>query len=641
MKTFGVLHLFCGLGGGAVGFGRARARFGGLDGRFVTLGGVDNDPAACADFETLSGVPAYCADVAAMTPAQLLEATGGVAPDVVFTSPPCKGFSGLLGSKRVGEEKYQRLNALVFQGLWLVLETWPDHPPKLIVLENVPRIATRGAELLRKLCDLLHSYGYATNRDFHDCGEIGGLGQHRRRFLLMARHRAQVPAFVYRPPKRRVRSIGEVLGELPMPDDPRGGAMHRLPRLEWRTWVRLALIPAGGDWRALGRKDDGPWSGRGTYGIVPWSGPLGTVTANGRPGAGAFSVADPRLNDHHNHTYHVGAWDKPAGTVTSGHAPSCGGASVSDPRLPAGRFNNLYRVVRWADPSVAVTGGGTPTSGGVCVADPRLEAAAGAGAGAAGAAGAAGVDGDVGRRRGAYPFNGAFAVQDPRFNFKGSYPDLFGVLRWDAPAKTISGKAGVSQSNCPAAVADPRFTFGDGAHRNKYRIDDWNAPAGTVISSTRPGSGAPCISDPRVACAPRAGVYGVAPWEAPAPTVVGSADVHQGAAAVADPRGVGADVGPRPGALPDDDERPDPPPIIVAEDGTWHRAVTTFELAAVQSLPVFLADGRPLVLHGKSHSAWRERIAEQMLLALLAAAAGATFTLGGTGVWVEPEGARL
>ena len=37
---------------------------------------------------------------------------------------------------------------------------------------------------------------------------------------------------------------GEILEQLPLPDDPVGGPMHRISRLKWKTWVRLALIPA-------------------------------------------------------------------------------------------------------------------------------------------------------------------------------------------------------------------------------------------------------------------------------------------------------------------------------------------------------------------------------------------------------------
>lgn len=144
------LHLFCGLGGGALGFQRAG---------FETLLGVDLDAAACADFETLTGAPALVADMATLTPGELLDACGGEAPDVVFTSPPCKGFSGLLPSKRLAEPHYQALNRLVFQGLWLALETFRTRPPRWRSPVAAPRRAAGGADLLRQVQALLEGYG--------------------------------------------------------------------------------------------------------------------------------------------------------------------------------------------------------------------------------------------------------------------------------------------------------------------------------------------------------------------------------------------------------------------------------------------------------------------------------------------------
>jgi hypothetical protein len=117
--------------------------------------------------------------------------------------------------------------------------------------------------------------------------------------------------------------------------------------------------------------------------------------------------------------------------------------------------------------------------------------------------------------------------------------------------------------------------------------------------------------------------------------VTASGNVHsQGAAAVADPR------------LPDDADSG--AWVIVAEDGTWHRPLTTLELAALQGFPVRLPDGSPLVLAGRSHGRWRERIgnavpppaaqaiAEAMLLTLIASRAhGWLMAVMATSVWVR------
>lgn len=382
-------HLFCGAGGGALGFNQGTARVGALAARFRCLGGVDHDPACIRDFTRLAGVPGTVLDLfdaeqyqafhgepppagwREATPQDLQQAAQGERPDIVFLSAPCKGFSGLLNKDAAASAKYQALNQLALRGLALLLAAWGDDPPPLILFENVPRIAQRGRVLLDLIGALLRGHGYAVRETAHDCGELGGLAQHRRRFLLVARHEQKVPAFLYEPPKRRVRAIGEVLGELPMPEAVGSSPMHRLPRLTWETWVRLALIPAGGDWRDLpGRK--GTAGEYQQYGVVPWGEPAHTVTGQSAPGRGPNSVADPRW---HGDVLGVRQWGEPSGAVTGRANPTTGAFSVADPRTP--RFNNVHRVVRWDEPAPCVNGGGGPSSGAAAVADPRPWATAG------------------------------------------------------------------------------------------------------------------------------------------------------------------------------------------------------------------------------------------------------------------------
>jgi len=85
--------------------------------------------------------------------------------------------------------------------------------------------------------------------------------------------------------------------------------------------------------------------------------------------------------------------------------------------------------------------------------------------------------------------------------------------------------------------------------------------------------------------------------------------------------------------------------VVPTRDGTWHRPLTTLELAALQGLPITV-NGSPLILAGNSASAWRERIgnavpvgaasaiARHMLLTLGSVAAGRG-TFSSDAVWVE------
>jgi site-specific DNA-cytosine methylase len=629
-------HLFCGLAGGASGFNRGAARVGHSFAQFTCIGGIDNDPAAIEDFTKRAGVRGTLLDLFSRsqylafhghvppadwleaTPADIRRAAGNRRPHIVFTSPPCKGYSGLLSESRSKSAKYQALNELAFRGIWLALEAWADDPPEFFLLENVPRIQTRGHDVLEQLQRLFEAYGYATTPSTHDCGELGGLGQRRPRFLLVCRHREKVPPFLYEPPKRPLRSVGDVIWRFPLPGDAAAGPMHRMRALQWRTWVRLAFVEAGSDWRSLKKLNvtEGVLS---DYGIVParewyrtalgvqrWTDPSNTVTSEARPQNGAFSVADPRPGyTGEFQQLGVNPWDKPVGTVSGQSAPGGGAYSVADPRPPDSweghgkysitpfdaptnsvigasatgngafavadprlgdgpngpHFNNVYRVIRFDQPSMAVTAGTSPSAGGLSVADPR-----------------SGID----------------RVQGDHYLTARHY----GVLPWDGCAQAVTASAG--HDNGAFSIADPRCAWSENAHRNKLRVCDWERATPTIIAGTRPDSGALSVADPRCAMVP--------------PTALPAANQRLVA-------------------------------VIRALDGTWHRPFTTLELAALQSL---VDPGEYLELHGTSDTAWRERIgnavprdaaaaiASVMGEALLLAWAGETFALSATPVWVQP-----
>jgi len=561
--TYTALFPFCGLGAGALGFLDARVRAFGEDARFVSVGGIDNDPEACKDFVMLTKSPALCADIKTLTVEQLHGLCPNV-PDVVFLSAPCKGSSKLISDAKASEPKYAEMNRLAEVWIDLMLRAWPTLP-RLVLFENVPNLTTRAKAMLGRVKKMLRAAGYLLHDGYHECGELGGLAQRRRRWLMVARHATRVPPLLYQPPKKRVRACGEVLGPLPMPNHPDGGPMHVMPRISWLNWVRLALIPAGGDWRDLPGVVPAGKERRSVFKrheVIDWEATCGTV---GGPGSnGVANVADPRIapkvsaNAHHN-KYAVTDWEKPAKTVTGATRPGSGSPNVADPRAASEEwFNGAYGVIAWNETAGTVTGGAAPSRGRFAVADPRL-------------------------------------VPE-----KAPFDKAYGVVAWEQPARTIAGGSDV-------------------------------------------GQGAYAVADVRVKCRPRAGSYGVIPWHEAAKTVTGSACVDNGAFAVADPRTPECPVM----IIRDVKKAPSEVPVIIAADGTWHRPLTTLELAVLQGMP-WRIDGKPLKLAGHNVSAWRERIGNavpppaaraiaETMLVNLAAAETQSFTLSGDGaVWVTP-----
>lgn len=485
-------HAFVGLGGGAKGFNKANPRVGSTAAKFRCIGGVDVDGAAIRDFQRLTGARGTVLDMfdrdqyrdfhgaeppagwSEATTADIHRAAGNERPHVVFLSAPCKGFSGLLSEGKSKTLKYLALNRLTLRGVWLMLEAWKHDPVEIYLFENVPRIATRGRHLLDQIADLFRAYGYAWAETTHDCGEIGNLAQSRKRFLGVARHTEKVPTFLYEPEKRPLRAVGDVLGRMVLPGDLRAGPMHRIPSLQWKTWVRLAFVEAGSDWRSLNKLavENGylrdylivPEMRNGSLGVRAWSEPSGVVAGASRPQNGAFSIADPRFaqseawND--GHAYGVKPWDAPSATVTAKLAPGSGYGTVADPRHtgPA-KHSNEFRIVPWDRASLAVT------------------SAHGTGQG----------------------------VADPRPNWDGRHGHLH-VADWENASRTVTaGGKGVQGGYL--SVADPR----SGMARDKgdayltaghYGVVPWGNAAGAVSAAACHDNGRWSVADPRPMPAP-------------------------------------------------------------------------------------------------------------------------------------------
>ncbi len=680
-------HLFCGLGGGAKGFNEAQPRVGNMVGKFRCLGGIDVDPAAIRDFDRLAGVRGTVMDLfdrsqyiafhgnepprdwKEATPADIVRAMGGERPNIWFLSAPCKGFSGLLSEGKSKTDKYQALNRLTLRGIFLALEAYKDDPVEMFVFENVPRIANRGRHLLDQIVELLRHYGYVVAETTHDCGELGGLAQSRKRFLLVARHVEKVPPFLYEPEKKRLQSVGTVLDRMPLPGNlEHGGPMHRVPRLQWKTWVRLAFVEAGSDWRSLNKLDveDGflrdflivPEYRDDFLGVLDWNKHMGAVSGRSSPTNGRYSIADPRTFSSREGTGYLGVneWENSMGLVTANGRPGAGAFSIADPRYASGGEYGQLGVRGWGEPTGTVTGQRSPIQGGFSVADPRHEGPAKhcnefriiRWENSAGAVTSAHGSGQC--------------VSDPRPN-AGPLFSKYAVTDWKGRTGTVIG----GDDSGAYAVADPRSASGFGG-KGKYIVTPYGSNANTVISGSTTGNGAFAVADPRAGLQRgkgddylTGGHYGVVRYDDPSGAVSASANHDNGRWSVADPR------------MPSPDDKM--VAFIRSIDGTWHRPFTTLELAALQSLidPEEMWSPDPRIqreidtfdaanlaaalrvfrLDGESDSAWRERIgnavppaaaraiAEVMGTTLLLAWNGETFVLSAMPIWVRSVAVAL
>lgn len=441
-----VVHLFAGSGGCTLGFKRAG---------FRSLGSFDSDPKACRDLERLTGGPAFCEDLARLTNERLRELTGDRAPRVVIMSPPCKKFSGCLPEEMASSDDYEEMAKLAWVGVVLATEGWVDRPA-FIVIENVTGITTRGADVLAKLIALLLRAGYTIDQSTHDCGEIGGLAQHRDRYLLVARLPERAPNSLRRPPAQRVRAVGEVLGQLPSPVTDHGDELHELPELIPINWLRLACVDPK---RVVSRHSKGDWRDIPARvriaGVAPPADPRpDRMKTPPRPGSRKAKGAPDDLG--------VGAWDEPHTTIRGRQDVQSSRASVADPRVAEtaiserkSRKNGGRGVEAWDKPAHSILGEGSVENCRVSTADPRL--------GCEPRKGVYGVNDDeapaatvLGHHR---HDNATGSVTDPRVGKVAGWRSdphrsTLGVVDSAGPAPTIRGHH--HARNAPAALTDDR-----------------------------------------------------------------------------------------------------------------------------------------------------------------------------------------
>jgi DNA (cytosine-5)-methyltransferase 1 len=173
------VDLFAGGGGLTVGLERAG---------FDVVAAVENEPHAAETYRANhSHVKLLESDVSKVSGTDLKVHSPNGKIDLLAGCPPCQGFTSLTA-------KYKRSdlrNALIREMGRLVKEV----QPRAVMLENVPRIKTRGKRLYREFLDVLDEEGYVVSDESARVLQVANYGvpQNRRRFVLLAGKGFSIP----------------------------------------------------------------------------------------------------------------------------------------------------------------------------------------------------------------------------------------------------------------------------------------------------------------------------------------------------------------------------------------------------------------------------------------------------------------
>lgn len=170
------IDLFCGAGGLTLGLERAG---------FEVIAGIELYPEIAKTYKANHPrTKLLIKDVRDVTGKEIFKLTGKRKIDLLSGCPPCQGFSQLT-------EKYKRFdsrNDLVLEMARLIDEI----KPKMVMMENVPGIITKGKAILDEFVSRLRRSGYFISMDVLQMADYG-VPQSRRRFVLLAGKRFSIP----------------------------------------------------------------------------------------------------------------------------------------------------------------------------------------------------------------------------------------------------------------------------------------------------------------------------------------------------------------------------------------------------------------------------------------------------------------
>lgn len=168
-NSFTAIDLYCGAGGLTHGLKRAG---------FNVIAGVEINPQIAKTYKANHPTTnLLIRDMRNVTGKEILELTSLKEIDLIAGCPPCQGFSKLTDKYHKDDPR----NDLVLEMLRLIEEI----KPKMVMMENVPGLATRGKTVLNDFVLRLESMGYLVNKGVLQMADYG-VPQSRRRFVLLA-----------------------------------------------------------------------------------------------------------------------------------------------------------------------------------------------------------------------------------------------------------------------------------------------------------------------------------------------------------------------------------------------------------------------------------------------------------------------
>jgi len=204
------IDLFCGAGGFSNGFERA-----GVD---IDIG-IDVNSAALKTYEHNHDSDALEHDIREGVPDKIKKNNY----EIVFGSPPCKGFSDARGSRYIDDER----NGLVFEYIHWVSVLEPD----VAIMENVTGMRTIGDDFMDAVHGEFEDSGYPHVEVRELNSATFGVPQKRKRVIIIATHKDAGFKPSFPPESKEENAPDNVKSLLPRPRTTVKEALEDLPEV--------------------------------------------------------------------------------------------------------------------------------------------------------------------------------------------------------------------------------------------------------------------------------------------------------------------------------------------------------------------------------------------------------------------------
>lgn len=127
--------------------------------------------------------------------------------EMVFSNPPCSGFSVLSNSK------FRGINSTINECMWHAARYAAACNPEIYIMESVQVAFKSGLILMRQLRDCLEEltgHSYSLTHVLQDNLSLGGCSKRPRYFMVCSR----VPFGVEPPTLERIPTVGDAIGDL-------------------------------------------------------------------------------------------------------------------------------------------------------------------------------------------------------------------------------------------------------------------------------------------------------------------------------------------------------------------------------------------------------------------------------------------